>query len=145
MGVNGRSNGRSLESRLELWRKRFQEFSSGACTVDQFCKQVGVTAPTFYYWRKKLGDSDKVRQSSIRSGGAHTISVSRRGRQVGDAAAQSGSFVPVRIASTEVSGDVVIRLPSGTQVRIPASASELIATVIAQLCDLNAATSVEAA
>ncbi len=44
MGTNGSSNGRSLESRLQLWRKRFQEFSSESCTVEHFCKRVGITA-----------------------------------------------------------------------------------------------------
>ena len=43
MGIKGRSNQGPLEARMELWRKRFREFSSGRWTVEQFCKQVGVT------------------------------------------------------------------------------------------------------
>jgi hypothetical protein len=44
----------------------------------------------------------------------------------------------VRIARAAVAnGDVVIRLPSGAQVQIPTSASEVIATVIAQVYGLS--------
>ncbi len=70
MGVNGRAIGRPVEARLELWRKRFQDFAAATCTVEQFCKQVGVTAATFYYWRKKLTVCNEVRPSSVRSGEA---------------------------------------------------------------------------
>ncbi len=64
MGTNVRSIGRPVEARLELWRKRFREFASGSCTVDQFCKQVGVSTATFYYWRSKLVHFDEVRRRS---------------------------------------------------------------------------------
>lgn len=148
MGPNRRLNGRPVETRLELWRKRFREFSSESFTVDQFCNQVGVTAASFYYWRKKLADFDEGRPSSLRSESGRPNSASCKSRPSEDSAAvaaRSEGFVPVRIArAVEVSGDVVVRLPSGAQVLIPASASELIATVIAQVCDFNAAPSIEA-
>lgn len=145
MGTQRRLNGRPLEVRLELWRKRFREFSSESCTVDQFCKRVGITAATFYYWRKKLGDCDEVRQPSPRSVSCRPNSIFREGRPVGDAAACSENFVPVQIArAADVNSHVVVRLPSGAQVLIPASASELIAAVIAQVCDFHAASSIEA-
>ncbi|MEZ6135216.1 MAG: hypothetical protein R3C53_24680 [Pirellulaceae bacterium] len=141
MGTNGRPVVRPVETRLELWRERFREFSSGTGTVDQFCKQLGVTAATFYYWRKKLGDSTEARPATAPSASGRP---SARSLQYGNVAAQSGSFVPVRLAAAVASGDVVVRLPSGAQVLIPVSAPELIARVIAQVCDLNAATSIEA-
>ncbi|MEZ6137044.1 MAG: hypothetical protein R3C53_19290 [Pirellulaceae bacterium] len=132
MGTNGRQVGRALETRLELWRERFREFSSGTGTVDQFCKQLGVTAATFYYWRKKLGDCTEARPATARSASGRPSATSLQG---GNVAAQSGSFVPVRVASAVASGDVVVRLPSGAQVLIPVSAPELIARVIAQVCE----------
>ena len=141
MGTNGRSVGRPVETRLELWRERFRAFSSGTCTVDQFCRRLGVTSATFYYWRKKLGDYNEPRSSSVWSESSRPNAMVR---QLRDVAAQSGSFVPVRMASAVASGDVVVRLPSGAEVLIPANASEVIATIIAQVCDLNTATSIEA-
>ena len=145
MGTNVKSNGRSLESQLQLWRKRFQEYSSESCTVDQFCKQVGITPATFYYWRKKLADRDVVRPSSLRSASGRPDSISSQSRPEVKAAAHFESFVPVRIArAVEVNSEVVVRLPSGAQVLIPTSAAEVISAVIAQVCRLNAAPLIEA-
>ena len=135
MGIKGRLNQGPLEARMELWRKRFREFSSGRWTVEQFCKQVGVTSATFYYWKKKLAEADHVTPASFRPVSDHRVSVSRKNRKGEDA---PGRFMPVRIArAAVVSGDVVIRLPSGAQVQIPTSASEVIATVIAQVYGLS--------
>lgn len=65
MGTNARSNRGPIEARLKVWRNRFREFSAGGSTVEQFCRQVGVTAATFYYWKKKLADADAERPAPV--------------------------------------------------------------------------------
>jgi hypothetical protein len=122
-----------------LWRQRLRDFSGSQVTVDEFCGQLGVTTATFYYWRKKVveaGGSSGVLASSVSSSRKPgSCSVSRRPRKQ----KTSGSFIPVRIEpSMAAGGDVAIRLPSGAQMRIPVSAPEVIAAVVAQVADLRA-------
>ena len=138
MATNARSNRGSLEARMGLWRKRFQDFSSGAGTVEQFCNRLGVTPATFYYWRKKLVDAGELQAAPSRSASDKRLPASGRDRQEPLAAALPTGFMQVRVARSAVAdGEVVIRLPSGAQVQIPVSASQAIAAVIAQVYGLG--------
>ena len=40
--------------KLKLWRDRFRRYAKSALSVEEFCRGEGVSAPTFYQWRKKL-------------------------------------------------------------------------------------------
>lgn len=47
--------GRARNAALwELWRRRLREFEQAETTVDDFCTRLGVSAATFYQWRRKL-------------------------------------------------------------------------------------------
>lgn len=135
----GSSRQVARDSRIELWRQRLREFSGSRCTVDVFCRQLGITTATFYYWRRKVldagGSSGAVVSSVSGSRKPGRSSDSRRPRQQKAA----GNFIPVTIEQSKAAaGDVAIRLPSGAQVRIPVSASEVIAAVVAQVAELRA-------
>lgn len=45
---------RSIDTKAQLWTKRLREFDASSLSVDQFCKSVGCSSPTFYQWRRKL-------------------------------------------------------------------------------------------
>ena len=45
------------ESKREYWRKLFAEQANSRLSVVQFCKQRGVSKPSFYAWRQKLAES----------------------------------------------------------------------------------------
>ena len=39
------------------WRKRFERFRRSGLTVARFCEGERVSVPSFYYWRKKFGQT----------------------------------------------------------------------------------------
>ncbi|MDA0660042.1 MAG: hypothetical protein O3C60_14545 [Planctomycetota bacterium] len=46
---------RSRSSELEsAWRNRMSRFVPGEMTVTSFCEREGISAPSFYLWRKRL-------------------------------------------------------------------------------------------
>lgn len=42
-------------SKEEVWRLRVQRFLQSGLTVVAFCRREGVSTPSFYLWRKRLG------------------------------------------------------------------------------------------
>ncbi len=47
------SKKRSID-REAFWRSVFEEFSASGLSIRGFCKQRGVSEPSFFQWRKKL-------------------------------------------------------------------------------------------
>ena len=45
----------------DAWRQRIAEQERSGLPVKQFCKGCGVTAWSFYHWRKRLQASEPVR------------------------------------------------------------------------------------
>lgn len=39
---------------LRQWTERFEQFQQSQQTIEQFCRSVGCSVTTFYYWKKKL-------------------------------------------------------------------------------------------
>lgn len=44
-------------ARRQLWQERLDRFGHSCLTVAQFCQQEGVSAPSFYQWKRKLAGS----------------------------------------------------------------------------------------
>ena len=42
------------QSRLDWWRSQFQRQQKTDLTIADFCRQLGVSVPTFYYWRRRV-------------------------------------------------------------------------------------------
>ncbi|MEM1228867.1 MAG: hypothetical protein AAGJ40_24550 [Planctomycetota bacterium] len=40
-------------ARRQLWRERLDRFAHSNLSVVQFCQQEGISAPSFYQWKKK--------------------------------------------------------------------------------------------
>jgi len=46
---------RTISSRkIEDWRRRLAQFQESELSVAAFCRQEGVSPPSFYVWRKRL-------------------------------------------------------------------------------------------
>ncbi len=43
--------------RLALWTERLDRFQSADLTVAEFCRRELVSVPSFYNWKKRLGQS----------------------------------------------------------------------------------------
>lgn len=56
----------------EQWRERIAEHARTGVSIKQFCKERGVAEHVFYYWRKRLQETEPVRFALIdRTGAAH--------------------------------------------------------------------------
>ena len=42
------------EQRRELWRQRIAQQEKGGQSVSGFCREEGLSQPTFYSWRQRL-------------------------------------------------------------------------------------------
>jgi transposase-like protein len=47
-------------SKPDYWRKLIAEQEGGGQKVRPFCRERGITEPSFYYWRKRLQKRDSV-------------------------------------------------------------------------------------
>jgi transposase-like protein len=43
----------------QFWQMVLETFKTSTLSVRQFCKQEGLTEPTFYAWRKKLAENNE--------------------------------------------------------------------------------------
>ena len=111
------------QSQLEVWRKRLDEFERRDCSVVDYCKELGVSAPTFYYWRKKLGKASDRR-------GARSREKRLTLKRTAGISPRRSSFLPV-VLSTQLNRDAVsIELPSGVRVCIPTDAQQALSSVL---------------
>jgi len=106
---------RKLNSqRADLWRERLARQAAGPWSVAEFCRREGVSQPSFYQWRKRLGSTRPRGHSGA----------SRRD-------ATDVEFVSVELPASLSSAGIQIDLPNGAVVRLPGNAgAEMIAMVV---------------
>ena len=108
--------GRKQRSGAEaVWRERLGRFNKGDWTVAEFCRLEGVSNPSFYQWRKRLGH----RERPARGGGPEASGAS--------AAEAPGRFLPVNVAGLSTAE---IELPNGLKIRVPAANGEALRAAI---------------
>ena len=94
--------------RRQFWRELFAKRDALGLSVAQVCQEAGVSAATFYAWRKRL-------QSSRRTS---TAVASRRGPTK-----SPSSLVPVRIVPDHLNDGrtpaMIVELPGEVRVQIP--------------------------
>ena len=92
------------------WQRRMERFEEGRQSVAEFCRKEGVSAPSFYQWRKRL-------------------------TQRPAAAEEAAGFRPVRLVG---SAGVAVQLPGGTQLQVPTSDRRALRLVIDTLARVDA-------
>lgn len=97
--------------KLEVWRRRMREFERGTETVAAFCRRVGVSAATFYGWRRRVASCGSGQVSD--------------GTQV----VPPLSFLPVQVTGQSRSVIEVV-LPGGTRVFVPCGDRESLRLVL---------------
>jgi hypothetical protein len=106
---------RSLTDRkAREWRQRFIRFEKSRQSITAFCRQEGVSPPSFYLWRKRLG---------IAASGQPGIPLAPEG------------FRPVRLLPAAT---LTARLPGGTQLVVPMSDPESLRAVIDAVAQVDA-------
>ena len=104
-------------AKARVWRERLARFDDdGGMTIAEFCGTEGVSTASFYAWRRKLA----------------------RPQQATPRKKKPSVFEPLMIAAAAT---VVIRLPGGASIEVPAASQDALRTIVGQL----AGTDVEAA
>jgi hypothetical protein len=106
-----------------VWRGRLAKFSKSGLTVPDFCRQEGVSMPSFYQWRKRIEHQR-----------AETMSV-RRIKSLKQNSSRPQSFVPVSVP-VAVSTLAEIEFPNGVRIRVPAMNAEALRLAIRMGNDL---------
>lgn len=106
---------RSLSpAKADEWRQRLARFPQSQLTIAAFCRQEGVSAPSFYLWRKRLALSWPTKHECSRP---------------------PAGFQPVRLLP---SVGVSVELPGGTQLVVPTTDTESLRLVIEILARIDA-------
>jgi len=105
----GRNQSQSAES---VWRDRLARFRKSKLTVAEFCRQEGVSDPSFYQWRKRL-DQGQVKSKQVQRSSAPK--------------AGQPPFVPVRVPP---SAFAEVEFPNGVRIRVPATNVEALRAAI---------------
>lgn len=101
-------------TKADEWQRRLSRFQQSQLTVATFCHQEGVSAPSFYLWRKRLALSRPTKHECSKP---------------------SVGFRPVRLLP---SVGVSVELPGGTQLVVPTTDMESLRLVIETLARLDA-------
>lgn len=109
---------RSVDSvKRQVWRERLQRFERSRSTVAAFCQAEGVSIPSFYHWRRRLGRA--AREPAIPT--LRPFAVARQ------------SFVPVEVV---VPATIDIHLPNGVRLAVPAGDLAALEAAIATVARL---------
>ena len=101
----------SREERREWWRRQLSRQQSANLSVAEFCRQLGVSVATFYYWKGRVG---KVPPTPTRRPSAEHAARARNG-SVG---AKTPNFVPVSILEPTAGTQLEIELANACVVRL---------------------------
>jgi hypothetical protein len=115
-------------ARRLLWEDRLRRFDDLDVTVTAFCEAEGVSAPSFYQWRKRLG-ANRDRAANGRHRPQH-LAVLRRSR--------GQTFVPLHLV--QHAATVEIHLPNGGRVALHAGELAALEAVVAVVGRLRPAT-----
>ncbi len=101
----------SLDSRrVREWQRRMSRFQAAQQSVAEFCRKEGVSAPSFYQWRKRLAQRARPAEEEAR-------------------------FRPVRLVA---SAGIAVHLPGGTQLHVPTSDRQALRLVLNTLARADA-------
>ncbi len=131
------------------WRKRLGRFSRCGLTVARFCSGERVSVASFYYWRKKLGQTALRRRVPARPGVFRQVAVVQAAPELDRAAAAvvpvapaswrstRTAVAPVAAAGVAAASRVSIQLPCGTRIEVDAAHLDAVRTVIGEVTCLN--------
>lgn len=105
---------RSLDSKAQLWIKRFREFEASSLSVAQFCQSVGCSSPTFYLWKRKLA-------------GARPAKSTRSAPAARTTPAAHSAFLQVQ---TKSDCSIQVKLLSGVVITLPIEALDWLPQIL---------------
>jgi hypothetical protein len=112
-GTRLRTNHRS---RVDWWRAQFQRHEKADLSVTEFCRQLGVSVTTYYYWKKRVHEltPHALGQSPAEYHSRHVTT--------------SASFVPVSILEPATGTELEIELTNACVLRLKGVIDPLLLT-----------------
>ena len=95
------------QSGLDWWHRQIQRQPETNLTIADFCRQLGVSVPTFYYWKRRV-------QTGLRTPSEPVVEASRS-RPPTTAASP---FLPVSIVDPDAGTHLEIELANACVVRL---------------------------
>jgi hypothetical protein len=104
------------DRKAQEWRQRLLRFEKSRHTINEFCRQEGVSPQSFYLWRKRLAalSPPVAEQPTVSS---------------------ADVFRPVRLLPA---AGVSVQLPGGTQLVVPTADAQSLRLVIETLALVDA-------
>ncbi len=106
------------------WRRRLLRFEKHPSTIKEFCRREGVSEPSFYLWRKRLGLKDAPKPTPAQLPAPDEAS----------AEAPAG-FRPVRLLTAS---SLTAHLPGGMRMVVPMSEPDSLRAVVDALARVDA-------
>jgi hypothetical protein len=104
----------SNSTKVQQWSDRLERFENSGQTVTQFCVAEGVSQPSFYQWKKKIGVASRVC-----GGTANQSGQSNRAERPTRGSKNESLFKPVQWTPTSgLQGSTIIRLADGVEIEL---------------------------
>ena len=101
----------SREERREWWRRQISRQQSAKLFVAEFCRQLGISVTTFYYWKRRVDEAPRTA-----AGGASAEHPAQAPTASTRTAAPN--FVPVSILDPGAGTQLEIELTNACVVRL---------------------------
>jgi hypothetical protein len=101
----------SREHRREWWRRQLARRESANLSVTEFCRQLGVSITTFYYWNKRVHGAQPILSRQVPL-------VNSSERLTPAAGSAPSNFVPVSILEPTAGTELAIELTNACVVRL---------------------------
>ena len=106
----------SKDDQQQFWQMAIETWQASGLSIRNFCKQEGLSEPSFYTWRRRLTKSDEPEQDKQKD-------------------ADSSDFIKVSMPSEKLYGLELV-LASGNTLRISSAAdSKTLSDVLSALCE----------
>jgi hypothetical protein len=101
----------SREHRRDWWRRQLARQESANLSVTEFCRQLGVSITTFYYWKKRVRETPPIvsRHVSVENT-SHRLTTT--------SGAAPSNFVPVSILEPTAGTQLEIELANACVLRL---------------------------
>jgi len=99
------------ETRRDWWRRQLFRQQSANLSVTEFCRQLGVSVTTFYYWKKRVHEAPANIPGRV-------LGKRPSRRMTTTAGTTAANFIPVSIIEPAASTQLEIELANACVVRL---------------------------
>jgi hypothetical protein len=127
----GTDRRRSYEWRVHWWRAQFQRQRQANLSVAEFCRRLGVSVATFYYWKNRVHEDPPIASEQVPGTQLARRTTSAAGNT-------SANFVAVSILEPAAGTTLEIELTNACVVRFEGAINpDLLQVAITAVGQLN--------